>query len=782
MKYKRAIVPPDAKNLDIVTIDTGDASSNLICTAIYARFEKKDGSFSCQLVFARSKVIPEGTSIPRAELMAAAMNAATGHTVRKAFGSYHKKSIKLTDSMVALHWISSQRTALKTWVRTRVIEINRLCEASTWRYVDTSNMIADLGTRKRAKIADIDQNSAWINGLPWMIRPEQDFPCYSLDEIKLNQFETEEANKELMTLKTFHNQKHAELDGSADNQINLRYQFSDYLIDPNRFRFRKVVRILSLVLTFIKRISKNVLRIQENKIFCHVPPGDLPDVLKCSRDKYIITTGSVNTMGPSTCAGGKVVEVTEGMLKTAMSYFAYKASEEAKHFLDRNKYINICKNIDGILYYSGRILTDYKFGGYPELCQVAIDLCNTSFCVPIMDQYSPVAISIAMDIHWYHPDVRHAGIEAILRQMQCVAHIIGGRKLAISIKRGCKRCRILNKESIEIAMGPIQDVNLCIAPVFFASQIDIFGPFKSFSNANKRATIKVWFLLFCCCTTGAIDIRVMEDYSTESVVLAFIRFSCRFGYPKYILPDAGSQLVKACEDMRYSYTDMKQKLSIDYGVQFTPCPVGAHYVHGKVERKIREVKKSVKIHAHNERLSIIQWESLMQQIANSINNLPIGLKNKTQNLENLDLITPNRLILGRNNRRCPNAPLKICSDHKKLIDNNAHIFRAWFTAWINSYVPLLIERPKWHKGDSEMNIGDIVLFLKNEKEYDQQYQYGKICAVHKGGDARIRRVDVLYRNPKEGTNRVTQRGVRDLVLVFPIDELDIYERLDKLAC
>lgn len=128
------------------------------------------------------------------------------------------------------------------------------------------------------------------------------------------------------------------------------------------------------------------------------------------------------------------------------------------------------------------------------------------------------------------------------------------------------------------------------------------------------------------------------------------------------------------------------------------CPVGAHYVHGKVERKIREVKKCVKIHVNNERLSVVQWETLMQQISNSINNHPIGLKNKAGDLENVDLITPNRLILGRNNERCPNAPLMICADHKKLIENNARIFKAWFKTWLVSYLPSLVERPKCKLG------------------------------------------------------------------------------------
>ena len=50
------------------------------------------------------------------------------------------------------------------WVRNRVIEINRLVDVSCWRYVDSKNMIADLGTRKGAKINDVE-GSDWINGL-----------------------------------------------------------------------------------------------------------------------------------------------------------------------------------------------------------------------------------------------------------------------------------------------------------------------------------------------------------------------------------------------------------------------------------------------------------------------------------------------------------------------------------------------------------------------------------------------------------------------------------------
>ena len=132
-------------------------------------------------------------------------------------------------------------------------------------------------------------------------------------------------------------------------------------------------------------------------------------------------------------------------------------------------------------------------------------------------------------------------------------------------------------------MGPIQDVNLSIAPAFYSRQVDLCGPFNAFSFVNKRATIKIWYVVFCCCTTGAVDCKLMEDYSTDSFLLAFIRFSCQYGYPKKLLPDEGSQLVKGCKDMIISFSTLHNKLSTEYGTEYRVCPAGAHYMHGRVE-------------------------------------------------------------------------------------------------------------------------------------------------------------------------------------------------------
>ena len=145
--FQRALVPEDAINLDIQTINAADASQKLACVAICARFLKKDGTQSCQLIFSRSKLMPDGLSQPRAELFAATMNAHTGEIVRAALQENHKGKMKLTDSQVVLCWLSNHEKAVKQWVRSRVIEILRFTDSSEWFSISSHNMIVDLGTR-----------------------------------------------------------------------------------------------------------------------------------------------------------------------------------------------------------------------------------------------------------------------------------------------------------------------------------------------------------------------------------------------------------------------------------------------------------------------------------------------------------------------------------------------------------------------------------------------------------------------------------------------------------
>ena len=92
-----------------------------------------------------------------------------------------------------------------------------------------------------------------------------------------------------------------------------------------------------------------------------------------------------------------------------------------------------------------------------------------------------------------------------------------------------------------------------------------------------------------------------------------------------------------------------------------------------------------------------------------------------------------------------------------------------------------MSKPKWYDSDRDSKIGDLILFLKSNKEFEKLYQYGIIAGVKLGRDGRIREVEIEYLNHNENVKRRTNRGVREIVVVHPVDDLDIMSELNKLS-
>ena len=729
LRFKRAVIPEDAVNLEINTLDFGDASDSMACVSIYVRFLRRNGSYSCQLILSRTRVIPKGFTQPRGELYAGLINTHTGEIVRRSLKKWHQSSTKLTDSQIVLHWIDNDEKPLKPWVRNRVVEIKRITSKDQWFYVNTDDMIADLGTRKGATLQDVNQDSAWINGHQWMKLDCSRFPIKSAENLKLTESDMTEVQKE----------SHFQIHHTEANlsEVRRRHEFSKYLIDPNHRTFSQVVRILA-----------NVMR------FCH-------NIRVRKADRNLSPT------------------LTNDEITAAENYYFRKASDEIRQFLPPKKFEPITTDKNGILFYNGRILPENKITIVGRYTNQMIDLSSTTFCVPVIDRHSPIAFSIISDVHW-NSQVKHSGIETTLREVMKKAFVIEGRSLVKIIKKSCYQCRLLKKHAIEAAMGPIPNSSLTIAPAFYHSQVDLSGPYKAYSPQHKRTTVKIWLAVYCCCVTSAIVINVMDDYSTTAFLQSFIRFSTRYGFPSKVFCDEGSQLVKGTKEMMLNFNDIKFKLHKERGITMQTCPVGAHNMHGKVERKVKEVNASLERTVHNERLSILQWETICSVISNSINDLPLAIGNVTD-VENMDLLTPNRLLLGRNNNRSPTGNLLVNSNPTKLMNQSSKIYGVWFESWLLNHVPKLMKQSKWFKHDRNLQSGDVVLFTKVDSLLSKQYTYGIIKSIKLGNDSKVRHAIVQYRNHNENVSRETSRSVRDLVLIHSVDDLDLMKEIGEMA-
>lgn len=147
-------------------------------------------------------------------------------------------------------------------------------------------------------------------------------------------------------------------------------------------------------------------------------------------------------------------------------------------FVPSKEYESISTFKIGILIYNGRILPDERVSIVGKFTSAILDLSSTMFCVPIINRRSSVAYSIVQDIHWNSKDCNHSGIETKLRYIEA-------RHLIKTVKKSCLRCRYLNKKKIEAIVGPLTSTSRKVAPIFFSTQLDLSGPYKSFSPSHK---------------------------------------------------------------------------------------------------------------------------------------------------------------------------------------------------------------------------------------------------------------------------------------------------------
>ena len=414
IKFNRAVIPEDAVDLNVETLEFGDASKPIACVAVYARFK-------------RSKLIPSELSQPRAELFAALLNTHTGEVVRRLFQKFHQNSIKFSESETVLYWINNEDRPLKQWVRNRVAEIRRFSNVSQWNYINTSEMIADIGTRRGIKLKDIDQNSTWINGFKWMHEEKQNFPMKPINQLKLQETEMKEIQNEI-PLHSSRNQKSEifyyakeKQNKNIPTEVTERYVYSNYLIYPNRHRFGTVVRIMAYVLKFI-----NFTKIKQklkNQIKTHIKK----DIKECYR----------------------FIKLSSEDIKASANYFFSKASKEVKHFINESNYKIFTREQDGIIKYVGRILATDNVTIVGKYTTAMQDLASTSFCVPVIDKHSPLAYSIINEVHWHSQVARHSGVETTWRYVLKTVFIVEGHELVKKIKKLCERWRYLEMKTID---------------------------------------------------------------------------------------------------------------------------------------------------------------------------------------------------------------------------------------------------------------------------------------------------------------------------------------------
>ena len=750
--FRRTIIPEDAANTDVELIISVDASQDIAIAAVHSRILRKDGTYYTQLMTAKSKLVSTAT-IPRAELKAAVMGSTLGHVVKQNLGSQFKSCVYVTDSTICLFWIQQDERPMQIAIRNSVIEIRRFTLPEQWYHVETHNNIADLGTRPAA-INEIDETSSWQNGKNWMSLPREQFPIRTADQVVLSGEEKKLAATEL---------KAPDIAGysmsNLKSEVATRYSYSKYIVDPCIRSWPVSVRILGYLMRFVRKMKSRLPRFRGEPY---------PNPAQKAGEPVLNLT-IVNKL--------KLVLTSEELVN-AENYFFLKATLEVKQFSKLKEYKDHSFMKNKILYYSGRIIDGQEI---ISIANTMIDLDPLSFVKPIIDRYSPVGYSIM--IYCHENIVNHRNATTTLRESRSLGYILSGRELANQVHEACVPCRRYKKRLLTAELGKLHETRLTIAPAFYNSQVDLMGPFSATCEHNHRSKVSVWGVVFKDPASGAVTIHVMAKYDTGSFILAYTRFATNHGHPAKLFIDEGGQLVKACKEMEFSVTDIIDTLDTKYkvGVDFATCPVGGHNVHGIVERSIKELKKIYKSVFGGLKLSITGYETAFSWIANELNCLPICLGSRYNNLDNLDLITPARLLFGRNNRRSPTGICRIAAP-SKMIREMELVFESWWKVWKDEKIIDFIPQPrKWLEHGYEPKPGDLVVFLKQESDVslgEQVWRLGRVTSVERSKDGVVRTVLIEYRNSGEATFRTTRRSVRRVAVLHKEGELELVEELN----
>ena len=349
------------------------------------------------------------------------------------------------------------------------------------------------------------------------------------------------------------------------------------------------------------------------------------------------------------------------------------------------------------------------------------------------------------------------------------------------VRRDCTKCRIIFRKTLELEMANHGPHRTIMAPPFHAVQIDIVYKFKAKSWKNSRQLFDIYALVIVCLLSSATSILVLEGMTTADVVQALERHSSRYGVPRHVYVDSGSQLI-ALQNVRFQIRDVNLHVWHALGMEVKVSNPKSHEERGRVEAKVKTLRLML------EKLSIskakamttISWETLFARIANEVDNIPI-CKGNSSNVKDLgfDIITPNRLKLGRNNSRAlDESYLLVPETEVELLEACRNYQKVWYQILVDRLHHLIPKSKKWQNTDG-VETGDIVVFVHDDSHVPKQWTWflGKVI----GKQERKLIIEYFAGSKGEKTKMTVHRNPRQVAKIheakdIPVNTQEYYER------
>ena len=662
-----------------------DASKEAFSAVIYIRATYASGPPSSTLVLSKTRVAPlDGRSIPELELCGAHLLAKILTTTSQALDISMDDIKAYSDSTIVLAWLDGSPKREKIYVANRICKITKLISTKAWGYVPSKENPADCASRG-ITARELINHPLWWHGPPWLQKQPLCTPSVSAAEIKRQKDENPEC------------------DAKPLHTCSVAVKHSDSRLEEASNSFSTLVKITCWVMRFIARAKKK----------------------KVPSERRL-------TVAESLAAEDLLIKISQA--RTYSLEIQLLKSDPAKPLPKRCHLVTLQPEINqkGILCVGGRL--------------------NNALISE--EQKHPVILSskdvfTKMLFTKYHLELNHGGPTSMISLSGNLFYVSGARRLARSICSKCTICRRASAKAGSQLMGQLPPSRLDPDFVFFHTGIGYAGPYKTLAGHTRRPVeLKTYLAVIVCFYTKAVHLELVRDATTTAFIAALSRFCGRRGLPMVIHSDHGANFMGARNQLSdlYSLLDEKktqneiQSYLFSQKVTWDTIPVRAPHFGGLWEAAVKAAKYHLKRVLGDHRLNYDELETVIIQVEACLNSRPLGAM-ASHPLDGICPLTPGHFLIGRALKAYPvekvdfnRTPLQRWVHCQKMI-------QSFWKRWSQEYLQQLQKAVKWHKKETNFQVGDIVL-LTDGNVFLQQWSTARILKTYPGADGAVRAVDV----------------------------------------
>lgn len=362
-----------------------------------------------------------------------------------------------------------------------------------------------------------------------------------------------------------------------------------------------------------------------------------------------------------------------------------------------------------------------------------------------------------------HERTLHGGTQATMNLIRCQYWILGGRKPVKAHIYHCMKCARQRGKRAQQLMGQLPQVRITPSRSFAFTGVDYAGPLTLRTWKGRGAkTCKGWLCVFVCLTTSAIHIEVVSDYSSDSFVAAFRRFTGRRGICKTLYSDCGTTFQGADTELKRLFTQWTREaqqlacILTNDGTDWKFNPPAAPHMGGKWEAAVKSIKHHLNRTVGDTAFTFEELSTLMTQIEAVLNSRP--LEPLSNDPDDLAALTPAHFLIGE--------PL-ITVPGPSLLDRPLNRLTRWqliqqrlqyfWSKWSTQYLQRQLSISKWHHPSHEIKVGSLVL-LTDERLPPSKWPLARVIQLIPG---------------KDGLTRVVRLKTSTTELIRPIVKLAV---------